>query len=168
MVANVTPRALTPALWSQPSNFKATANFSFIALKLGDAARPPRVYCRVRPASRNHGSILRLFILKRFQSIHSFLGSTLHFSQRFTKPKKNLNTVTTKRMLRYLPIFTKLPTFVRQIIFIVINMKFPSVSQKILPNDAKLNVPPVIFDPLNWCANTVTNITTWKKFWQPL
>lgn len=103
MVANVTPRALTPALWSQPSNFKATANFSFIALKLGDAARPPRVYCRVRPASRNHGSILRLFILKRFQSIHSFLGSTLHFSQRFTKPKKNLNTVTTKRMLRYLP-----------------------------------------------------------------
>lgn len=107
MVANVPPRALTPALWSQPSNFKATGNFSFIALKLGDAARPARVYCRVRPASRNYGSFLQLFILKRFQSIFlCFLLSSglpcisLNVSR---KPKKNLNTVTTKRMLRYLP-----------------------------------------------------------------
>lgn len=166
MVANVPPRALTPALWSQPSNFKATGNFSFIALKLGDAARPARVYCRVRPASRNHGSFLRLFILKHFQSIHSFLGSTPYFSQRFTKTEEKSKYSDHKT---YAYIFTnKLSTFVRQILFIVINIKFPSVSKKVLPNDAKFNVPPVIFDPLNWRANTVTNITTWKKFWQPL
>lgn len=129
MVANVPPRALIPALWSQPSNFKATGNFSFIALKLGDAARPARVYCRVRPASRNHGSFLRLFILKRFQSIFlCFLLSSglpcisLNVSR---KPKKNLNTMATKRMIRYLP--TNFPLLFLQILFIAINIKFPLV-----------------------------------------
>lgn len=88
MVANVPPRALTPALWSQPSNFKATGNFSFIALKLGDGSSVLSCTSSIQKSCLVFTVIYLKALPINFPLLPSFIGSTPYFSQRFTKTEE--------------------------------------------------------------------------------